>query len=462
MSRTCFLALDQGGHSSRALLYSSTGELLELAQIPVEREADGSHAPQAVLRSLEECAAAALGKLPPGASEVRAGLVVQRSTVLCWDRFSGEPLSPALGWADHRGAGYMDALPESLKAEIRSRTGLPASSHYGASKLRWCLDHLPAVANAAADGRLACGPLGVFLAQQLLEPAPPRAEPTLANRTLLHAIAGTGWDSELLAAFGLPPQALPELVPSRYRWGRLRCDLRAVLHLVGGDQQAVVHAFGPPDPDTAYVNLGTGAFVLRPRALSTAPEGLLLTPGLLPGEQLTEGTVNGAAAALDWAQCAPPAAPPSEPPPLFLNAVGGLGAPFWRTDITSRFLAEPRDALSRSWAVIESILFLVCLITERMAAQRPLRQVVVTGGLARTPCLGERLAALLGVPVICADEHEATARGVATLLGAKPSPLLGSQHTPQPDPVLSERFRAWRRELQRTLQGQADQHDSQA
>jgi len=49
-------------------------------------------------------------------------------------------------------------------ADVHRRTGLVLSPHYGATKLAWCLDELPAVRAALAAGTLAFGPQASFLA----------------------------------------------------------------------------------------------------------------------------------------------------------------------------------------------------------------------------------------------------------------------------------------------------------
>ncbi len=81
------------------------------------------------------------------------------------------PLSPVISWRDRRNAGWLAGL-QLDEADIRRRTGLVPSPHYGAGKLRWCLDNLPAVQKAAYRGCLAMGPLVSFLCARLLDGQP--------------------------------------------------------------------------------------------------------------------------------------------------------------------------------------------------------------------------------------------------------------------------------------------------
>ena len=72
------------------------------------------------------------------------------------------------------------------------------------------------------------------------------------------------WDPTLLTLFGIPEATLPRCVPTRHAFGTLALDGRTIpLTIVTGDQSAALFAYGEPRPGSAYINLGTGAFVQR-------------------------------------------------------------------------------------------------------------------------------------------------------------------------------------------------------
>src|SRR4249919_3113456 len=159
-----FLALDQGGSASRALVFDAKGHERAAARIEVgdRRPRPGwvEQDPEVVVDSLRKVAAAALAQLDASerAQVLACGLSTQRSSLVAWDRSTGAALSPVLSWQDTRGAEWLQA--QALDAEaMRARTGLYPNAHYGLSKMRWCLDHLDTVRDAAADGRLFIGPL---------------------------------------------------------------------------------------------------------------------------------------------------------------------------------------------------------------------------------------------------------------------------------------------------------------
>lgn len=466
MSRPLYLCLDQGGHSSRALVFDRHGRVHARGRVAVEarcpRPGRVEYDAGALLASVHGALDTALRELGPQAGDLAgAGLATQRSSIACWDRHSGVPLAPVLGWQDRRAAPWIETL-RGREAEIRDRTGLVLSPYYGAAKLRWCLEHLPEVRRAAGAGRLAAGPLASYLVHRLVADHPLRADPGNAARTLLWNLATRDWDETLLACFGIPREVLPDCIPSRCHLGALAAG-GTDLELLMGDQPAALFAAGRPDPETAYVNLGTGAFVQRVlHRLPPDGHGLLRGLAYTDDEEsvyVLEGTVNGAASALDWAarrlgldaRVLPPrlerALGGGVTPVLFLNAISGLGSPYWRADLDSRFAGEG-DEGARLAAVAESIVFLIMVNLETMAEiLGPARRLRVTGGLAASDGLCRRLADLTGRPLWRPAETEATARGLAWLLAGKPRdwPAAGpaKRFDPQPAPGLAGRYRRW-------------------
>ncbi len=256
------LVIDLGGHSARAIVVGRDGGIVAEARAPIEtqRPRDGwvQHDAQQIVRGVRE----ALGGLGPRIDEVgAAGLATQRSSVVCWDRRDGTPLSPVISWQDRRGAERVSALAGKAES-IRAATGLVLSPHYGASKLRWCLDELPAVRSALDDDRLAYGPIASFVLFCLLEERPLLVDPANASRTQLWDLATGDWSPALLELFGVPGAPLPACVPNEYAYGHLLLGSRRVpLTVCTGDQSAALFAQGTPRPGTAWINAGTGAFV---------------------------------------------------------------------------------------------------------------------------------------------------------------------------------------------------------
>ncbi|MDH5368506.1 MAG: FGGY-family carbohydrate kinase, partial [Gammaproteobacteria bacterium] len=168
-------------------------------------------------------------------------------------------------------------------------------------------------------------------------------------------------------------------------------------------------------------------------------------------------TVNGAGSALDWLSKQYPDTniyeflsewlDEVETPPLFLNGVSGLAAPFWQPDFISQFNREA-NLKEKTVAVVESIVFLLKACLDEMSKlSSPPEQIQITGGLAAQNGLNQRIADLSGLPVYRPTECEATARGTAYLLADQPvhwpEQDAGDWFEPENNPDFSNRYTKW-------------------
>ncbi|MEX0733849.1 MAG: FGGY family carbohydrate kinase [Steroidobacteraceae bacterium] len=474
MTGAVYVAIDQGGHATRASAYDGTGALegAALVTIATQRNALGhvEHDADEIVASVGT-ALAELARIVPASRWEAAGFAVQRSSLVCWDANDGRALSPVISWQDTRNAKWLKGLARRAE-DVQRLTGLPLSPHYGASKLRWCLDHLPEVRGAAAQSRLHAGPLACYLLRRLLQERPFLADASTAARTLLWSPFERDWSELLLELFGIPRAVLPRATGTSENFGTLLCDGKAVpVGVCNGDQSVVPFAAGPLDFDAAYVNLGTGAFVLRPTtdALHAPP---LLTSVIRANAHhydfVLEGSVNGAGAALDWLERHLGAAAgrllallDEEPladgaAPFFLNGVAGLASPFWRPDFESTFVGEGTE-LQQCRAVLESVAFLIKANLDEMVRHRPPpARLVASGGLAENRLLCRMLACLSEAPVDRGSDREATSRGLAFLVAGEPADFTGPavlRFESEPDQCLLARYLKWL-ELMRAAAGE--------
>jgi len=490
-SRALYLAIDQGGHATRAMVFDRRGACLGRCEAPVVTRRTGpgraEHDADALLASVRDVVDRAVGGLGPERGRIAAaGLATQRSTIACWDRATGHALAPVISWQDLRTARAAERHRDRA-GEIHRRTGLRLSPHYGATKLAWCLQHLEPVRQARSRERLAMGPLASFLLWHLAAEHPFLADPANAARTLLWSLADGDWDPVLAEWFGVPLDVLPRCVATRHPFGTVRAaGVDIPLTIVTGDQPAALFADGPPAPEVVYLTLGTGAFIQRVGpAFPRVDEDLLTGVAFRDADStvyVAEGTVNGAGSALDWA--AAELGMPREALdaglegwldnagelPLFLNGVSGLGSPYWRAQLDSRWIGGGGPQ-RRCAAVAESIAFLVAVNTALLAAAPPpARLVAAGGGLARIDGLCRRVAALTGLAVRRSAQAESTARGTACLSAGlpvqwRPAPV-EREFPPQRDPALEGRFARWLRALDQALApppaggGRAPAHES--
>jgi glycerol kinase len=431
MTRKLILAIDQGTHSTRAIAFDGQGNQLAMAQQPVTLQAHGrteiEQDPQQILDSMQQVIREVLAAPAIDARQFSsAGVATQRSSVVAWNRNTGDALGPVISWQDRRSESFIQEF-EPYGRQIAQRTGLRLSAHYGAGKLHWLLANRPAVQSAAERGELLCGPLASFLLYHLLDGHPGVVDHANASRTLLWNLQERDWDDYLLELFGVRRHALPVCRPICSDYGATAAG-NIPLRAVNGDQTAALYSQGQPPEDTVIVNIGTGAFVLLPvEDPAMRPDGLLA--GISSStdqspEYYIEGTVNGAGAALTWAserfavdrlvQQLPGWIADIGEPPLFINTVGGLGAPWWQAGPQPYFEEPPAGTAQAMVAVSESILFLLQANIELLLQVYPsVQRIRISGGLSNLDGLCRKLASLSGLDVHRPRQVEATARGIA-------------------------------------------------
>lgn len=465
-NKNLFLAIDQGGHASRAMVFNLDGDVIARSEYPIKTLRPKPHFVEhdaaALLQSVRHCIEDAIQQLGDKAQKLAAaGLATQRSNVVCWDKVTGQALSPIISWQDTRAHEWLGQL-ELDRLDIHKTTGLFPSAHYGASKLRWCLDNIAEVRQAQAEGRLYCGPMSSYLTYHLVQEKNCVVDPVNASRTLLWHIHRKNWDQFLLEKFGIDPATLPTCVATSHDYGTLDIEgCRIPLTIVTGDQSSALYAYGDVQFDTAYVNVGTGAFVSRPSGYAMLYARRLLTSVIYSDHQesryVLEGTVNGAGAALEWLQQQYPVDDLQKKlplwlervtdPPLFLNGVAGLASPYWLADFESE-LQETDNLEAKYVAVIESIAFLLnANVQEMMKFASPPQQLQISGGLAQLDGLCQRLTDLSRLPIYRPKECEATARGLAYLAAKMPKRWPENDHgdwfKPKANPILDSRFLYW-------------------
>ena len=158
------LAIDQGTTNTKVLLVDGAGQIVARASRPLGQSyphpAWVEQDPREIWRSVRAATDACLEQAgePPLAG---VAITNQRESVLLWERATGEPLGPCIGWQCRRTAPFCDGLrARGLEPLLRERTGLTIDPLFSASKARWLLDHTPDWAAAGGAGRIVPGHRG--------------------------------------------------------------------------------------------------------------------------------------------------------------------------------------------------------------------------------------------------------------------------------------------------------------
>ncbi|RMG12194.1 MAG: glycerol kinase [Deltaproteobacteria bacterium] len=447
-NRGYVVAIDQGTTGSTVLVLDarmrvrgrSTHEFPQVFPAPGQVEHRLEDIWRSVVRSLKK----ALAEAGIRGSEVAAiGITNQRETCALWDRDSGAPVANAIVWQDRRTAGRCAQLKKRGKeALVREKTGLVLDPYFSGTKLEWLLENVPGARAKARSGRLAFGTIDTYLVWRLTGGAVHVTDVTNASRTLLMDLHSRRWDPELLRLFKVPRACLPEIRSSSEVYGETR-GLRILpdgipVAGIAGDQQAALFGQACFEPGEAKCTYGTGAFLLmntgaRPR---TSRHGLLSTVAWEIGGKPTyalEGSAFIAGAAVQWlrdglgligtsAEVERLARRvPDSRGVVFVPALAGLGAPYWRPEARGLITGIDRGvtAAHLARATLEGIAFQIYDLATAMAkdARRKIPTFKVDGGAAANGLLMQFQADLLGTEVVRPKMLETTALGAAFLAG---------------------------------------------
>lgn len=358
-----------------------------------------------------------LNKMRIGLPEdIPIGLASQRSSFLLWERVPGVPVTPLISWEDRRADDWCKAHASDA-GRIWQRTGLPLSPHYPGPKLAVLFENDPDLRAKARDGEIMFGQIDTYCTWCWC--GVHQVDVSMASRTLCLDLGREDWSSDLLEFFGIPSCILPDIVPTCGR--KLSMRDGGVLTSSVSDQAAGLIAVAGLDGEGVLVNLGTGGFVLS--QCGSAPkraEGYLTGPVLMTIDGITqfalEGTINGIGESLSWFD-GEVTVPTKDPwPDVFcIPDSAGLGAPFWRADVSMPWSSaiEWKIMEDRARIIMEGIIFRVRQAIEDMAVEQGM--VYLSGGLSNIGFIREGLAGCLGRPVHLLNESETTVLGSARL-----------------------------------------------
>lgn len=427
------LAVDQGTSSTKALLIDSAGEIAARAEVPLSQSHPGpglvEQDASAILASVRTAVAECVRDVEPNAVAGLA-LSIQRESVVLWDGVTGRPIAPLVSWQDQRGGEHAARLARAGHAkEIRRRTGLPLDPMFSALKMASLLDQYDPGRRDTRSGALRLGTVDAFLVQALTGRRV--TEIGNASRTQLLDLTTGDWDDELLDLFGVPRQALAQVVPSTGPFGTVRAlaplldgtPLLAVL----GDSHAALFAHAGWRTGTVKVTYGTGSSAMTVTDTPEAAEHLCTTVAWSTGRPTYahEANIRSAGRTLTWLaellgatpdELVHLAADADAHDVTLVPAFGGIGAPWWdpqAVPVLAGFqLGTGRAQLAR--AALESVAFQVADV---LTALPGMRRVVADGGLSRSDALVRFQADLSGVTVARTAHHELSAAGTAHLAG---------------------------------------------
>lgn len=379
---------------------------------------------------------------------------------------AAESVSNSMNDPVHKGVNSVNSV--SMAHEVQRITGLRLDPYFSASKIAWLLENNPKLSVRASKGEIAVGTIDSWLIYKLTG-GEHVIDVTNASRTLLFDIHKLAWSETLCDRFAIPMNILPKVLPSDGDFGKTKKGLFAKqipIQAVLGDQQAALFGQGCLDAGMAKNTYGTGCFMLmnigqqpklsEHKLLTTIawqrktspirPDNLSFDQIVQSGKRMLqppkkevtyalEGSVFMAGAIVQWlrdnlgmiqqssdVEDLARQVDSSEDVVL-LPAFTGLGAPYWRSDISASITGMSRGTTKAhiARAALEAVAYQTydVLIAMQKDSPHPLTELRVDGGAANNDLLMQFQADLLGVPVLRPRDTEITAKGAALLAGLK-------------------------------------------
>ncbi|MEG4331079.1 glycerol kinase GlpK [Microcoleus sp. AT9_A2] len=438
-------AIDQGTTSTRFIIFDRLGQIIcsnqqEHQQIYpqpgwVEHNPDEIwQRTQSVIKNAFE-----IGNIEP--TDIAAlGITNQRETTIIWDRKTGKSYGNAIVWQDTRTHQICEKLAEvEGKDRFQKRCGLPLATYFSGPKIKWMLDNIAGLREAADRGDAIFGNVDTFLIWHLTGGAH-ITDVTNASRTMLMDLQTLDWDAETLEIMAIPRQMLPEIRPSSQVFGIAKGLLAGVpIAAALGDQQAALvgqTCFSLGEAKNTY---GTGCFMLLNTGETIVPskQGLLTTVAYKMGESpavyALEGSIAIAGALVQWLRDNLGIINTSAEVETLANTVedsggvyvvpafSGLYAPYWKDSARgviaglTRYVTKAHIAR----AVLEATAWQTREVLEAMNQDSAVQllSLKVDGGMVVNHTLMQFQSDVLGVPVMRPVVAETTALGVAYAAG---------------------------------------------
>jgi len=408
------------------------------------------------------------------------GITNQRETTVAWNAETGRPYYNAIVWDDTRTqhiAHRIDAREDDARL-IKNKTGLPLTSYFAGTKIKWLLENVPALRKDLQGGsdqrkNVRFGTVDTWILYQLTgqQQGPSSSsesgntggkfctDVTNASRWLFLDIRTCQWDQQLVDAVCEPHSvpmgtSLPQICPSSHVFGEINTKCGLAQHFpagvndgvpiasILGDQQAALFgqtAFAAGEAKNTY---GTGLFLMMNTGERAIPSthGLLTTVAFQLGcgddtrvRYALEGSVSHSGSTIQWLRDqlrlisdAPEsetfAATTTDNGGLyFVPAFSGLFAPHWRSDaracIVGMTATHHRGHVCR--AALEAAAYQTREVFDAIQADSnvQLKSIKVDGGGTANNLLMQFQADIVGVPVVKPQILETTSLGAAFAAG---------------------------------------------
>lgn len=443
------LAIDQGTTSTRAIVFSKEGKIInqaseEITQYYPKNGYVEHNATEIFSKTLAVMLEAVISSNLNFSQIEAVGITNQRETIVIWDKETKLPVYNAIVWQSNQSK---DVCEEYKQYEdlIKDKTGLLLNPYFSATKLRWLFNNYPDIEKKAFEGKLLCGTIDSWLIYKLTGGKVHKTDCSNASRTLLFNINTCAWDDELLKLFNIPKCILPEICESNSLFGYIDQSIipfNIPITGVLGDQQAALFGqccFNKGELKNTY---GTGCFTLLNTgdSIVKSKHGLLTTVAWNIDGNISyalEGSVFIGGAAVQWLRDGLRMIKKSADSEKYATAVEssdgvylvpsftGLGTPYWDSNVKGAMFGITRATNKEIFirATLEAIAYQCKDVIKTMIEDSniELKSLCVDGGATDNSFLMQFQADILECEITLQRIKESTALGAALIagLGAK-------------------------------------------
>jgi len=440
-------AIDQGTTSTRFMIFDHAGAVVSIGQMEHDqicpRPGWVEHDAEELWSRTQDVMRRAMDSAGVDAKDLAAiGITNQRETAVVWNKRTGKPYGNAIVWQDTRTDKIIkEFAKEGGQDRFRAQTGLPLATYFSGPKIKWILENVNGVREAADKGEAIFGTIDTWVIWNLtggVRGGVHVTDVTNASRTLLMNLKTLDWEPEILQIMGIPRQMLPEIRPSSDPKGY---GLWNGVPVCGdlGDQQAALVGQTCYSKGEAKNTYGTGCFMLLNTGIELVPSkfGLLTTlaykMGDAPAVYALEGSIAFAGALVQWLRdnlkffdyskhVEDYAAQVADAGGIYIvPAFSGLFAPYWQSSARGTIVGLTRyihkGHIAR--AALEATAYQTKEVLEAMEKDSgvKLKTLKVDGGMVHNNTLMQFQADILDVPVIRPLVAETTALGAAYAAG---------------------------------------------
>ena len=287
---TRVISIDQSTQSTKGFVFDEKGTILSRASLAHKQIYPCSgfveHDPEEIFRNTVNVIRELTGNCPDENVNWSIAITNQRETVVVWNRITGKPVCNAVVWQCTRGEEICNKLKEEGYSEtFKQKSGLLIDPYFSASGVKWVLDNVEGVRQAAEKGEILMGTIETWLIWKLTEGRSHVTDYTNASRTLLFNIHTMDWDRELLDIMTIPASMLAKPLPSDAVFGETTVEglFSKSIRIAGaiGDSHGALVGQMCFTEGLGKATYGTGSSVMVNigEKYSDAPEGLVTSVG---------------------------------------------------------------------------------------------------------------------------------------------------------------------------------------